>query len=652
MYILAGVLLVSVLVLLFGFLVLHKTKKKGTIKTKHGSGKNAWYTAYLFFNKSFLTRKYIAAIRKRFEILDISDKWTIGKNTMKFSAITLLSGIVVFLVLALSGKDLYSVIVGSLMGYLVHNQILSIFVYSVENKIFHQFEKFLGDVRHHYHEHGMIDEAVFDSVEDCSYEMGLHAHKIHEILISNNMEEEIEKYNDVAPNKFFKTFLALSQTVLKFDDKQVDNKSVFLTNLNYLKQEVNVEILKRQKLSYLFKSLSMISVIPIFMLKPIEKWASGNIPELAGHYQGSYGFIGQIVIFAAVLLSYQLINRLQSNEQESPILSEFEDRVLKVKPIANIVDVFIRANYSKALKYGEILKSTGSRASVKAFYLKRIGYMILAFALSLFICINVYNINQYNILNGVGQIGETQEIEKALLLKYKDVGATYEQIRGDVMAFEGVKDELLVATTAERIQKNIIAYNNQFFRWWQLIICFALSIFAYQLPYWILLFRMKILQMEMEDEVIQFHAIILMLMHIERISVENILQWMDQFAVIFKSSISKCINNFEHGDVEALDQLMIDEPFMPFTRLVENLQAASDKISVRQAFDALVIERGYYQDKRKQDNEIMIAKKALYGNFLAFTPLAMTFFLHLLLPFMIYSINQLFSYSEQIKNLL
>ena len=84
---------------------------------------------------------------------------------------------------------------------------------------------------------------------------------------------------------------------------------------------------------------------------------------------------------------------------------------------------------------------------------------------------------------------------------------------------------------------------------------------------------------------------------------------MEQFADIFKASIAKCINNYEYGDQQALEQLALDEPYLPFVRIVENLQSAADKITIAHAFDELKAEREYYQDKRKYYNEIMVDKK-------------------------------------------
>lgn len=662
--ILAGLIVVSVLFLLAAIMIQAKLKARNAIKSKQSSGNNIWYTSYLFFSKFFLTKQYIAKVRKRIEILELADNWTIGKNAMKFAGLSFLSSFFVFAVLMAFGRDLYFFVIATLTAYIVHNQIISVFVDSIENKILIQFEKFLGDVRHNFHEHGMIDEAIFDSIEDCGYEMSLHANRIYEVLKASDVEEEIEKYNDMAPNKFFKTFLALCQTVLRFDDKKVENKSMFLTNLNYLKQEINVELLKREKLNYLFKSLSAIAIAPIFAIKPLEIWAQRNLPELTKYYQGAYGFVEPIVLVVLVIISYQLINKLQSNVADNPIISNIEDKILRLRYISNRIDMLINNNYSKSLKYMDLLKNTGSQANIRAFYLKRIIYGTSSFLICIFMFYNIYAITRYNIVNSIGSseseyitadkaaIAELKKLDQRFILKYKDVNPTYEQIEKDLVQTQNISDVILLGTSADRIYKKILQYNNQYFRWWQLIISFLLASIAYNIPYLLLAFRKKILQMGMEDEVMQFHSIILMLMYIERISVDNILQWMEQFSSIFKVSIGKCLNDFEHGDMEALEQLKIDEPFLPFTRLVENLQAATDKISVEQAFDELIIERGYYQEKRKQDNEMMIAKKALYGKIIAFTPLIATLFLHLLVPFLLESFSQLLTYSEQLKNIL
>ena len=129
----------------------------------------------------------------------------------------------------------------------------------------------------------------------------------------------------------------------------------------------------------------------------------------------------------------------------------------------------------------------------------------------------------------------------------------------------------------------------------------------------------------MENEVMQFQTIILMLMRIERVNVEMILEWLERYANIFKEPISKCVNNYEAGAWEALEQLKEDISYQDMIRIVESLQAAVEKIPIVEAFDELDTERDYYQAKRKESNDRLISNKGLIGKGIGFAPMVCMF---------------------------
>ena len=118
----------------------------------------------------------------------------------------------------------------------------------------------------------------------------------------------------------------------------------------------------------------------------------------------------------------------------------------------------------------------------------------------------------------------------------------------------------------------------------------------------------------MEDEVMQFNTIILMLMKIERVNVEIILEWLERYANIFKEPISKCVNNYESGAWEALEQLKEEVSYQQFIRIVESLQAAVEKIPIADAFDELDTERDYYMSAEEAKNygliDAVVTKRA------------------------------------------
>ena len=136
----------------------------------------------------------------------------------------------------------------------------------------------------------------------------------------------------------------------------------------------------------------------------------------------------------------------------------------------------------------------------------------------------------------------------------------------------------------------------------------------------------------MEDEVMQFQTIILMLMRIERVNVEIILDWLERYANIFKEPIARCVNNYEAGAWEALEELKNETNYQQFIRIVESLQAAVEKIPIRDAFDELDSEREYYQAKRKESNDRLISRKARIGKVIGFAPMVVMFVGYLIVP--------------------
>jgi len=151
-------------------------------------------------------------------------------------------------------------------------------------------------------------------------------------------------------------------------------------------------------------------------------------------------------------------------------------------------------------------------------------------------------------------------------------------------------------------------------------------------PIAMLHFQKIMRKLEMENEVMQFQTIIMMLMKIERVNVEMILEWLERYANIFKEPISRCVNNYEAGAWEALEELKSQVSFSQFIRIVESLQAAVEKIPIREAFDELDSDRDYYQEKRKEANNRLISRKSLIGRAVGFAPMICLFVGYLVVP--------------------
>lgn len=130
-----------------------------------------------------------------------------------------------------------------------------------------------------------------------------------------------------------------------------------------------------------------------------------------------------------------------------------------------------------------------------------------------------------------------------------DLNVTVAQVEiavGRVDFYDDLSEKEVTAA-AERIFNKIQIVNSEYLQWFELLLSFVFAIIGYMAPIWMLMFQAKMRQIEMEDEVMQFQTIILMLMRIERVNVEMILEWLERYANIFKEPIGRCLNNYEAG---------------------------------------------------------------------------------------------------------
>ncbi|MGN1296903.1 MAG: hypothetical protein ACI4VH_00480 [Clostridia bacterium] len=230
---------------------------------------------------------------------------------------------------------------------------------------------------------------------------------------------------------------------------------------------------------------------------------------------------------------------------------------------------------------------------------------------------------------------ELTEQDNIILDQYKGkTKTTVEQIEKSVAKlkyYEEAKDAE-ITKAAERIYDKLQIINTEYVQWFEILLAFVFAVIGYMAPLWILVFQSKMRQLEMEDEVMQFQTIILMLMRIERVNVEIILEWLERYSNIFRAPITKCVNNYEAGAWEALEAMKDEVTYMPLIRIIESLQAAVEKIPITDAFDELDSERDYYQEKRKESNERLIKRKGMIGKVIGFAPMVCLFVGYLIIP--------------------
>ena len=611
---------------------------------------------YVYCMKIPFIRRYSLKLRRRLEIINLEDEYLTRLQTAKIMFKMLLLVIPVTGVVIWAAKSNH-ILLASLLLFEIFliETIISGMVDNIDNDLLREQVDFFAEIRHAYHEFNMVEEAIYEVAQNDELKVSRQAEKIYEILISDDPEMELEKYYDIAPNSFLKEFAGVSYLTKEFGDrKDKDGASLYLKNLNNITQEMQIEILKRDKLDYVFQSLSIIAAVPILFLEVVKEWAVGQFAFTSQFYNGTLGFIAQIALIVITFLCYVLTRKLKDNGSTNQAVNmehPWQEKVYETKIGKKIVDSFLPKDGSKEhRKIVQLLKDSASKLKIEWLYVNRLCAAIVAFIITLVVVVLAHNFtiqyqyteptSDYNLLGSMTESQErkamqTTENDNIILNECKDdLDITIEELQEVIIESEpygGISDDEL-EKVSERIWEKLKIVQSAYLKWFEVLLSVAVAVLGYYGPVWLLIFQKKMRQMEMENEVMQFQTIILMLMKIERVNVEIILEWLERYSNIFREPISKCVNNFESGPWEALEELKNEISFQQLIRIVEGLQSAVEQIPIRDAFDDLDTERSYHQEKRKETNDRLIARKSMIGKVVGFAPMVVLFVAYLIVP--------------------
>ncbi len=665
LYIIYGTIGLFVVIAVAYFILAKKMKKSDYQQIKRlrqGTERNTfsweilYQKLYITYSKIPYIKTYVFKLRRRLEILNVDDEYATRRDAAKIltRVLMVLIPLIVFTIIFTSKNYLLLSILLIFELFMI-DTFIDGSVDKMDNNLLKEQLEFFAEIRHAYHEYNMVEEAIYQISQDDEKKISKQGEKIYEVLISNDPETELEKYYDVAPNSYLKEFAGISYLTKEFGDRKIDKASLYLKNVNNITEEMQIEILKRDKIDYVFQSLSVISVVPVLLLEFLKSWAVGNFNFTQAFYEGKSGMLVQILVIILTVICYVLLRKVKNNgstdKQVTNVENPWQAKIYKNPIGKRIVNLFLPKKGSKEyLSIQKLLKDSASKLKMEWLYINRIAIAIGAFAVSLFLLIQLHNVEvhwirtepttEYDLLGGLSDSQmktamELTESDNKILDKLEGkVDAKEADVEKEVRKSEDYKDakESEIQKAIPRIYQKLQKLNKEYLRWFEVLMAFVFMILGYMSPVWLLKFQYKMRLMEMEDEVMQFQTIILMLMRIERVNVEIILEWLERYSNIFREPISRCVNNYEAGAWEALEVMKNDTNYPLFIRICESLQAAVEKIPIIDAFDELDSERDYYQAKRQESNERLIAKKGRIGKLIGFAPMVVMFVGYLIVP--------------------
>lgn len=619
-----------------------------------------------------ILRTVLIKIRKKLETLSVYDEYTLRREVMKiiFSIIALFSiGCLVLLIMRPSWLIVFWISLGILM---LSGVLIDFFVYRVENRLLVQLKNYLVRVVFNYQQTKMVDEAVFDSIQYAGPEMKVHAERINKILNDLDSEKELAAYEEVAPSRYLRVFAGLAVLVKdRGDNIDEKNGSSFVKGLTAINKELNDEILYRSKLSYALRSISTLALIPIFLALPTKNWSISHFPTTESFYSSRIGFLSEIAVYAISVVCYLIVRKMKEINDNAtefkPTRIKWEAWLFKkVTLLEKLCEALSPQRFTK--KYHErqqLIKDANENLEVKELALQQILSCLAVFI----ILVTSFTFAHYRETNSVlnqvasqslftSQLTEKElmaeidknEFDKSVIqdLENMTILPSEEKLRemiADQLNLE--VNDIEVSNTYNRITGKWDIVSNSFLQWWEVLIAIVIAFVSYFIPVQILIFKRKARLKLMEREVYQLLVLISILRDFEGMSVSIMLNWLQRFSIAFEKSITIAIEEFDSGPEMALVKLSENNTFEPFQQIVERLKLTLVRLSIKEAFNDIEMEREFYLEQRREEQRRSLEKKSQIGEFLGLGPLVCLTVIYLVFPVIYIAVKE----SENMINL-
>lgn len=501
--------------------------------------------------------------------------------------------------------------------------------------------EFIRDLKQNNSLYGDIEEVIEAAIrESNSYLMIAHAKRL---LGAIETQESMELYMEECPNEYLKLIALNSFETKEYGDKKDgDGISVFITNLNHINQNIDTELSKRRQLKIWLRGLNLLAVSALIWFTPLEWWMHKFLPQSDFFYQGSSALLIKFSIIISTIIVFRIIRSYQKNRVKRVYAKNryWEEMVINFKPVQKIID-FIKPRFGskRYFRYKNLIAKSGSYLKVEWLCLHRLIVSVLVFIISLAFITSMHDLNYKNILKNNyktyskdyivkdGKQIDTTNIETVII----NGGVQNDNKIINQLESYGITDKQNLLYLTQKIKEKSIELKRQHIKIYEILMILILSILSSEIPMQYLRFQIKLRRYSMENEIFIFETIILILMNYENSSVELMLENLKNFSTIFYYPLQKTMNNLQKGSKEALNELIEEVSYKPFTIIIKNLMKAED-IKASEAFEDLNFSRKSFNQQRRDDNRKIISERKNRAGVLALVPLFSLVMFYLLLP--------------------
>lgn len=670
--------LTAVLVILFVLLSIVQSKLKGThyqeqrrlkallpSRNRERRWMDQAHKAYPLLDELPVVKKLLHRMRSRLTMIHAGNEIMIRGRAAALTLMIIACIVLISLLSFLWTSSWISRVTIMLVSIYLGGVLSDLFIGRLIKQMLYDQSSMILDIRHQYHQTHMVQVSLENAAERSKPMIAVHARQIAGILAAVDPEDELQKYYEIAPNRYMKQLAGVSFKIGEYGDADIHKgeKSIYLSMLGNIREEIHMDINRRERIDRLLYGIIFVAISPVFMLDPIRNWAESMFPIVSNYYNSAWGMYSLILLYIIFVISFIALRVLKGVDEDTQAIKDegkWLNRLLKNKWIFKLMNRVTPDEHEPTyFKVAGKLKEANSGLSQHAFYLQKTMVALLTFLLVIVIQFTIHENIKHNILHPNEKIttGGNQTASQEMLSKERY--AFEESLIGEIVAKdispeqivpfiqESTQNKLYLQpnqsenTYALQLVERVEQYHEEYYKWYELLLAFGLAFGSFYLPDAYLVIRTQLRKWEMQNEVDGFNTLSMMLSQFPNISVFEIIEWLHRYSYIFERQLLRCMLDYEAGAWNAIENLKEDSRFVPLERLADRLQVAADLIPVKKAFDDMDAERAFAMDQRKEHYEKVISRKSTLGKIFGFLPLQATFTLYLLLPFVYMAFQQL-----------
>lgn len=598
--------------------------------------------AHRRFTNNFFTRRDYRRLVEMLSRLSLYNFQEVRYRAVKYYRMSLVTMFGIWFIGTLIFKDFTCSLLLLLFSYLVKNKYIDKNVEKSRRQLLSQFSTTLSSLEQAYTRLGNIPDALAECEKGKLLETQME--DIYNICTAVDGEDRLDEFYSKCQFRQLKT-LAESCYILNDtgDTTDAHGESTFRTNLRLIKDEVDLEVRKNTMINIKFNMLEYLPIAPIFCVSIVQNFFMSNIPGTSVMYNGLLGYISRLSIVLLALIGFYVITNINSEQYvRSNDRLEIVDNLLTKRWYKRIVKDVTSKSAKTIVSINKKIRGSLSSKDPEYIYAEKILFSSIVFVLALVSSvIMVISARQFiygntKSLSLVGGVVYSQEEYERLYKFDCEIMARKVLETDDIMAAQ-LKEVLPKATEftrleeVSRIKLKYEKYHNTYYRWWYVLICYAVGMGGWFIPEFLLKFRQYMVKTEAEEDVLQMQTIIASVMDTS-LDTLSVVYWLEKNSSVHKDALRFCYHEYPADPELALNRLKSKSTVAEFHHMCDKFITTIHQISIKEAFASLITDRTHIMRIREMVQEETINSKRMIASPLALAPTFALATMHILAP--------------------